>query len=329
MSGTLAPVLLLESVHAEARSMLEAACEVRLAARLDAGEVREAARGCGAIITRGMGRIPASVMEGQPALRCVARCGAGVDNIDVAVATRLGLPVVHAPDAGTQSVAEHALMLALAVLRRVSRWDRLVKAGQWGAREGWQGVELAGKTLGVVGTGRIGMRTATLGASMGMRVIAWNRTPRETGFEQRELDSLLAEADVVSLHVALSPETRQLIDARALARMKPTAILVNTARGALIDEQALATALAEGRLAGAGLDVLAEEPPPPDHPLFGFDSVVLTPHVAGLTDVAYRRMCVDTVAQVLRILRGEPPDPMQIANRHGLGRTAKSPGSDR
>jgi D-3-phosphoglycerate dehydrogenase len=298
--------------------MLEASCEVRDVTRLDAETVREEARGCGAILTRGRGQIPARVMEEQPALRCVARCGAGVDNIDVAAATRLGLPVVNAPDAGTQSVAEHALMLALAVLRQVARWDALVKAGQWSAREGWQGIELAGKTLGIVGAGRIGLRTAALGGAMGMRVLTWNRTPRETGFERRSLDELLAEADVVSLHVALTPETRHLIDAEALARMKPTAILVNTARGALIDEDALVAALSAGRLRGAGLDVLTREPPPPEHPLLALDSVVITPHVAGLTDVAYRRMCVETVTQVLRILAGERPDPLQIVNRAGL-----------
>jgi D-3-phosphoglycerate dehydrogenase / 2-oxoglutarate reductase len=312
-------VLLLESVHDDARALLEAVGGVRVAEALDAVSVRAAAEACGAIITRGMGRIPASVMEGQPALRCVARCGAGVDNIDVAAASRLGLPVVHAPDAGTQSVAEHALMLALAVARQTSRWDRAVKAGLWDSREGWQGVELAGKTLGVVGLGRIGTRTAMLGAALGMRVLAWSRTRRDSRFEHRELDALLAESDVVSLHVALTDETCGLIDAAALARMRPTAILVNTARGALIDETALVAALAARRLGGAGLDVLAQEPPRPDHPLFAFDNVIITPHVAGLTDVAYRRMCVETVTHVLRILRGEPPDPAHVANRIALG----------
>jgi D-3-phosphoglycerate dehydrogenase len=314
-------VLLLESVHPDARAMLAAAGAVRDAEALDAGAVRAAAEGCGAIITRGMGRIPASVMEGQPALRCVARCGAGVDNIDVDAASRLGLPVVHAPDAGTQSVAEHALMLAMAVARQTGRWDQAVKTGRWHTREGWQGLELAGKTLGVVGLGRIGTRTAMLGAALGMRVLAWSRTRRDERFEYRPLDALLAEADVVSLHVALTDETRGLIDAAALARMRPTSILVNTARGALIDEGALVDVLAARRLGGAGLDVLGQEPPPPDHPLFAFDNVILTPHIAGLTDVAYRRMCVETVTQVLRILHGDAPDPAHVANRAALGLT--------
>src|SRR5262249_12136213 len=152
-----------------------------------------------------------------------------------------------------------------------------------------------------------------------MRVLTWSRHRRDARFEHRELDALLAEADVISLHVALTDETRGLIDAKALARMRPTAILVNTARGALIDEEALVAALATGELGGAGLDVLAEEPPPPDHPLFAFDNVIVTPHVAGLTDVAYRRMCVETVTHVLRILRGEAPHPAHVANRAALG----------
>jgi phosphoglycerate dehydrogenase-like enzyme len=312
-------VLLLESVHPEALALLEAEVEIVLAGRLDAEGVREAAAGCAAVVTRGMGRIPALVLEATPTLRCVARCGAGVDNIDVATASRLGLPVVHAPDAGTRSVAEHALMLALAVARQTSHWDRAVKQGDWRTREGWQGVELAGKTLGVVGLGRIGRRAAELGAALGMEVVAWSRTPRQGPWRLLSLDDLLAASDVVSLHLALSEETRALLDGPRLARLRPTAILVNTARGALIDETALAEALRAGRLAGAGLDVLVQEPPPDDHPLLALANVIITPHVAGLTDVAYRRMCVETVTHVLRILRGEAPDPAHIANRAALG----------
>jgi len=312
-------VLLLETVHPEALALMEAAVEVRFAERVDADSVREAAAGCAAIITRGMGRIPASVLEGTPSLRCVARCGAGVDNIDVPAASRLGLPVVHAPDAGTRSVAEHALMLALAVARQTSRWDQAVKRGDWHTREGWQGVELAGKTLGVVGLGRIGRRAAELGAALGMEVVAWNRTERPSPWPLLALDSLLERSDVVSLHVALTDATRGLMNAERLARLRPATILVNTARGALIDEAALAEALASGRLAGAGLDVLVQEPPPDDHPLLALPNVILTPHVAGLTDVAYRRMCVETVTHVLRILDGQPPDPAHVANRTALG----------
>jgi phosphoglycerate dehydrogenase-like enzyme len=314
-------ILLLETIHPDALSLLEAESEVRRVERLDAEDVRAAAVGCAAIVTRGMGRIPAAVLEGTPALRCVARCGAGVDNIDVAAASRLGLPVVHAPEAGTRSVAEHALMLALAVARQVSRWDRAVKEGGWRTREGWQGVELAGKTLGVVGMGRIGRRAAEAGAALGMEVLGWNRTPREGPWELLPLDDLLSRSDVVSLHLALTDETRGLLDATRLGRMRPTAILVNTARGALIDETALAQALSQGRLAGAGLDVLCQEPPPADHPLLALPNVIVTPHVAGLTDVAYRRMCVETVTHVLRILRGEAPDPSHVANSAALGLT--------
>lgn len=314
-------VLLLESVHEDAQAMLEEAAEPARATALDAKTVAREATGCGAIITRGAGRIPAAVLEANRELRCVARCGVGLDNIDVATATRLGIPVVHAPDSSTQSVAEHALMLAFALSRQLGRVDRAVKEGRWDVRESYRGLELAGKTLGIVGLGRIGRRTAELGQALGLRVVAWSPRSGDERFTALPLEELLAASDVVSLHLALTPETRGLIDRERLARMKPGAILVNTARGALIDEPALAAALASGRLAGAGLDVLAQEPPPPDHPLLHLENVLITPHTAGLTDTAYRRMCVETVGQVLRILAGQEPDPGHVFNRAALQRS--------
>lgn len=307
-------VLQLESVHEDAQAMLEAAVQAVAASSLDVAAVAREAAGCAAIITRGTGRIPASVLDLNPSLKCVARCGVGLDNIDVAAATRLGIPVVHAPESSTQSVAEHALSLAFALARHLGRLDRVVKAGNWGIRDGFRAVELSGKTLGVVGLGRIGRRTAEMGQALGMRVVTWSPRSRDARFLTLPLEELLAAADVVSLHLALTPETRGLIGQEALGRMKPGAILVNTARGALIDEPALAGALASGRLAGAGLDVLTEEPPPPDHPLLRMENVLITPHSAGLTDTAYRRMCVETVEQVLRILNGEPPNPGNVFN---------------
>jgi D-3-phosphoglycerate dehydrogenase len=312
-------VLLLESVHEEAQARLEAVAEPVRASALDAATVAREAAGCAAIITRGAGRIPAVVLEASPQLRCVARCGVGLDNIDVEAAARLGIPVVHAPDSSTQSVAEHALTLLFALSRQVERVDRAVKAGHWSVREGFRGLELAGKMLGIVGLGRIGRRTAELAGALGMRVVTWSPRSRDERFPSVSLPELLATADAISLHLALTPETHGLIDREALARMKPGALLINTARGALIDETALAEALVSGHLCGAGLDVLMQEPPPPDHPLLRVENVIITPHTAGLTDTAYRRMCVETVEQVLRILAGERPNPANIFNRAALG----------
>ena len=307
-------ILLLETVHEEAQALMEAAAALLRATALDASTVAGEAAGCEAIITRGAGRVPDSVMEVNPQLRCVARCGVGLDNIDVAAASRLGIAVVHAPDSSTQSVAEHALAMIFALSRQLGRLDKAVKGGRWEVREGFSGIELAGKTLGIVGLGRIGRRVAEMGHALGMSVVTWSPRSQDARFPALPLEELLACANVLSLHLALTPDTRGLIDRAALQRMGPGAILVNTARGALIDEEALVEVLASGRLAGAGLDVLAQEPPPPDHPLLRLDNVLITPHTAGLTETAYRRMCVETCQQVVRILRGEEPDRRNVFN---------------
>src|SRR5262249_39371068 len=176
-----------------------------------------------------------------------------------------------------------------------------------------------GKTLGIVGLGRIGRRTAELAEALGLRVVTWSPRSRDERFPSVPLPELLATADAISLHLALTPETRGLIDREALAGVKPGALLINAARGALIDETALAEALVSGHLGGAGLDVLTQEPPPPDCPLLRLENVLITPHTAGLTDTAYRRMCVETVNQVLRILAGQEPDPDHLF-RTGAGK---------
>jgi D-3-phosphoglycerate dehydrogenase len=311
-------VLMLETVHEDAQALLNQAAQPVTASALDAETVAREAGGCGAILTRGTGRVPASVLEANPELLCVARCGVGLDNIDVAAATRLGIPVVHAPDSSTQSVAEHALSLAFALSRQLAHVDRAVKAGNWAVREGFRGLELAGKRMGIVGLGRIGRRTAALAQALGLSVVTWSPRSRDERYPFLALEQLLTTSDIVSLHLALTPETRGLIDREALGRMKPGAILINTARGALIDEAALAEALTSGRLTGAGLDVLTEEPPAPDHPLLGLGNVLITPHTAGITDVAFRRMCVETVEQVVRILTGQPPNPGNVFNHAAL-----------
>lgn len=307
-------ILLLETIHEEAQALLEAAVGPVSASALDEATVTSEARGCQAIITRGRGRIPALVMEARPELRCVARCGVGLDNIDVEAATRLGIAVVHAPDSCTQSVAEHAIALMFGLSRQLGRLDRAVKQGEWSARDSFRGLELAGKTLGIIGLGRIGRRTAELAQAIGMQVVTWSPHSRDDRFPAFALEELLRVSDVVSLHLALTPETRGLIDRNALRQLQPGALLVNTARGALIDESALVEALAGGHLGGAALDVLEQEPPAPDHPLLQLENVIITPHTAAITDTAYRRMCVETCEQVLHILNGEEPDPGHVNN---------------
>jgi D-3-phosphoglycerate dehydrogenase / 2-oxoglutarate reductase len=301
-------ILLLEKIHDDAVRLLESVAETRLVPRLDESTVAQEASNAAAIITRGRGRIPRSTLEAGAMLKCVARCGAGTDNIDVATATARGLPVIFSPEGTRYAVAEHALMLAMAVGRRLVRLDREVKAGNWEVRN-VIGIasELYGKQLGIVGLGRIGSRIGELGSAFGMSVCYWSAHSSDERFERVELEQLFRESDVISISLALTPQTRGLVNAKLIGLMKPTAILINTARGEVLDEDAIVAALVEGRIAGAGIDVMSEEPPRPDHPLFGFDNVVITPHIATITDVAYRRMCVEVAEQVIETVKGGKP----------------------
>lgn len=308
-------ILLLEPIHAEAVALLQTAGDVCQRENLTPAEVVEAFRFADAVLTRGRGRMPRAALEAGERLKCVARCGAGTDNIDVAAATELGLPVFYSPDGTLRSVAEHALLLMLAVNRQVVLLDNAVKAGNWEVRNQLAiGRELYGKTLGVLGLGRIGQRTAELGAAFGMDVIYWSQRSRDARFRYVEVETLFAQSDVLAVSLSLNDGTRQFVNAARLALLKPSAILINTGRGEMVDEAALVAALREKRLAGAGLDVLAQEPPPADHPLFQFDNVVITPHIATITDVAYRQMCVEVAEQVVRVLRGDAPDPRYLRN---------------
>ena len=227
---------------------------------------------------------PREVLEACPSLRLLSVWGTGVDHVDLAAAEELGITVANTPGYGAPYVSEHALALALAVSRQVVQNDRRIREGGWAA--GFID-ELYGKTLGVVGTGAIGRRMVQLGQGIGMNVVAWtfNPTPEranEYGVEFLELDELLRRSDVVSLHVALTPESQGMIGREQLALMKPTAILVNAARGAVVDESALVEALQEGAIGGAGLDVFEVEPLPPGHPLTALDNVVLAPHAGSM-----------------------------------------------
>ncbi len=249
----------------------------------------------------------------------MARCGVGVDNIDVAAATERGIPVVYAPGSTTTAVAEHAMMLMLAASRRLCTLNAAVHAGNWAIRNGWTSVELAGKTLGIVGLGDIGQRVATLATAFGMQVAYWSRSSRDEGLQYLPLDELLAQSDVVSLHVGLNAETRHLIGADTLARLKPGAILVNTARGGVIDQAALAAALDSGQVGFFATDVLETQPPAAADPLLGHERVLVTPHVAALTDATFRHICVRSASNVLAILRGEEPEREAVYNRERVG----------
>lgn len=305
-------ILLLETIHPEAQALLESYDRVRLALTAEAAREAVEQEQVVAIVTRGRGQITAGLIAACPALRAVARCGVGLDNIDSAAAAARGVAVVYAPGSTTHAVAEHTLMLMLAAARRLVAAAVAVRSQGWEFRNGYQGYDLAGRTLGIVGMGAIGQRVAWMAEGLGMKVIYWSRRRRSAEHTYVELPELLGSADVISLHVELTQETTHLIGERELALLKPEAILINTSRGAVVDQRAVAAALRAGRLSAFAADVLEREPPAPDEPLLDDERVIVTPHIAALTDTTYRAMCLRTAANLLAVLRGEQPEAASL-----------------
>lgn len=259
-------------------------------------------------------RIDAEVLDAAPRLKVISTYAVGTDNIDVAAATERGICVCNTPGILTDATADTAWALLLAASRRVVEGDRMVRSGEW---RSWGpqlllGQPFAGRTLGILGMGRIGQAVARRGTGFGMRILYHNRRPdpeaeAALGARYVDLETLLRESDFLSIHTPLTPETRGLIDRDALDRMKPTAVLVNTARGPVVDEAALADALRDGRLFAAGLDVFDREPIGADHPLCGLRNVVLLPHL-GSADVATREEMARVAAvAILDVMAGRLP----------------------
>ena len=250
------------------------------------------------------------VLAGLPKLRVISRNGVGYDRIDVPAATRHGVAVTITPEGNHQAVAEHALALLLAVTRSIARSSAETRTGQW--RRQNVHIPLRGKTLGIVGLGRIGRSVAVRAEAFGVKLIACEKYPdaefvKRHNIELVDLDTLLSRADFVSLHTPMGPETQDLINRETLARMKPGSVLINTARGGLVNEADLLAALQSGHLAGAGLDVLQCEPPPADHPLLRLDNVVVTPHVSSLDTQAIIDMSVAAAQNLVDLFAGRTP----------------------
>ena len=262
-----------------------------------------------AIVASGGLRCDGALMDRAPRLRVISRTGIGVDRVAIEEATARRIAVCNLPDGPTVSTAEHALALLLATAKRVRAAERAAREARPNYADEHDAIELAGLTLGLVGQGRIGTRMARYAQALGMRVLAYDPyAPAAPGVEPTAtLDELLAASDVVSLHAPLTPETHHLLDAAAIARMKRGAILVNAARGGLVDEGALLDALDREHVAGAGLDVFDPEPPDPGNPLLAHDRVVATPHVASSTEACRDRLLRGAIAQALQVLRGERP----------------------
>ena len=299
----------LSGSRAEARLRELGEVEIHTAKAGSAEELFRRVEGADVVVNiRAYSRFDRGFFSRAKGLRHLSIWGTGTDNVDLEAARAAGVTVTNTPGVAAASVAEHAIALMLAVARRIPLHDAAVRRGEW-PRGGM--VQLRGKTLGLVGLGAIGRETARLAKGLGMKILAWTFHPDPAfaagaGLEWAELDDLYARADVLSLHVRLSPETRGMVGEAAFARMKPGAILVNTARGPVVDEGALLEALASGRLGGAGLDVFEAEPLPAGHPLTKLPQVVLSPHNAGITPEVTEAGLLLAAENVAAFLAGKP-----------------------
>ena len=290
-------------------------------------EFLDAAKDCDALLNTYAGPITADVMSKMPKCRIIARYGIGVDTIDLDAATQSGIIVTNNPTYCIEEVAEHTMALLLSCARKVALYDRLVRAGRWEVPPGKPMFRLVGRTLGLVGFGNIARAVAARAAAFGMRVLYHDPFVQEGQFpvpgEKKELFEMLREADFVSLHPPLLPETRGMMNDEAFARMKPTAFLVNCSRGPIVDTRALVRALDAGRIAGCALDTTDPEPLPDPHPLRGRENVTLTPHAAWYSEQAMVGLQSGAPSEVRRVLTGEWPvnvvnKAVRARNRAGL-----------
>ena len=257
--------------------------------------------------------LPESVIAASPRLRVVGRYGVGTDNIDVDACTRRDIPVTYVPDYAIEDVADHAMALLMALSRKIVALDRVTKDGRWEIKPARPIHRLRGRTLGILGYGRIGHALALRAIPHGFKILVYDPyitagRVADIGAELVSKERLIAESDAISVHAPLTPETRHSVGEAELRAMKPEAYLINTARGPLIDEYALARALAEGWIAGAGIDVLEAEPPPDDHPLIPLPNAIVTPHAAFLSEESVLELERRAALAVVRVLQGRMPE---------------------
>ncbi len=302
-------ILVSDPIAKEGIAVLEAQADVDVRPGLRPEQLIDVVGGYDALVVRSETKVTAPIVEAAERLRVIGRAGAGVDNIDIEAATRRGIVVVNAPTAVTAAASEHTIALMLALARHVPPANQSLKAGEW-QRSRFLGVEVRGKLLGLIGLGNIGAEVAHLAQGLRMEVVGFDPFvaadyASKLGIRLIGLDELLKTADFISVHVPLLPSTRGLIGARELSLVKPTARLINCARGGLVDEHALCVALEEGRLAGAAVDVFAQEPPI-GSPLLKCSSVIATPHLGASTEEAQVLAAVEVARQVLAVLAYQP-----------------------
>jgi D-3-phosphoglycerate dehydrogenase / 2-oxoglutarate reductase len=320
----MAKVLIIQPFHANGMALLEARddVDVEIVDGRSEAELADKIRDADAATIR-TAPLPASVIGQAKHLKVVSRHGVGYDNIDVAALTAHGIPLAIAADANATAVAEHTLFFMLALAKQALRHDRAVRENQWEIRNRFETVDLMGRRVLILGFGRIGREVAKRCAAFDMQVTVYDPYVQANVIEAAgyrsvpDFAAVLPETDVLSVHMPLAAESRHLIGSAELAALPDHALVINCARGGIIDEDALHTALTSGTIAGAGIDVFEQEPPPENHPLFGLDNVLLSPHTAGMSQEAAIRMAISTARNALAGIDGTL-DPSMVVNREVL-----------
>ncbi|RVA46864.1 hydroxyacid dehydrogenase [Mesorhizobium sp. M7A.F.Ca.US.001.01.1.1] len=306
----MARILTTHPLHPRASAMLSGAGELVVASAIDPATLAAEAKDADIVIVRAP--LPPQLFDGARLLRAAIRHGAGLDMIPMEAATAAGVLVANVPAVNARSVAEHVMFAALALLRNFRAVDRDLRTKGWlaGREHANSNIELAGKTIGIVGLGAVGQAVGHIAAhGFDLKVVATTRSmqpaPDKVGF--LSIDALVEQSDIIVLCCPLTPETRGLINRERIARMKPQALLINVSRGPVIDDDALIEALQKRRIGGAALDVFSTQPLPSNHPYFGFDNVIITPHMAGITEESMMRMGVGAAGEALLVLAGKLP----------------------
>ncbi len=319
-------ILMLTKMNQAGMSRLHEAGEVRMASSLEPAILHREVAEADALVIRTAGVVDAALLDAAPRLKVVGRHGVGYDHVDIAAATERGIQVVYTPGANTESVAEHTIAMMIGLSKQFPQQMRALVEARYDDRTKLTGRDILGRSLGIIGFGRIGRRLGEIAyQAFGMRVMYNDivaippEAEARAGARWGSFEEVLRTCEYVTLHVPLDASTRRMVDRAAIALMRPDSILINTCRGPVVEESAVAEALDEGRLFGYGADVFEQEPPPADHPLIGrTDNVLLTPHSAAQTGESLVNMASGVAMDVVRVLRGEPPqnpvnDPREVA----------------
>jgi len=312
-------ILLLETIEEESFELLSQDLNIQLYRAWEGMPSPADMKKMDAVITRGIGQVNLALYDACPNLKVAARCGVGLDNVDVKEATKRGIKVINAPGSNASTVAEHTISLMLTIQRNLFEALSEVKKGNWASRSNFKSDELSGKTLGILGLGNIGLKVANIASAFGMKVIYWSPSEKNVPYDLVDKETLFQRADIISLHLPSNEETNGMINKEVFNLMRPGAILINTARGPFVEKEALLNALDTGKLAGYAADVPFSPPPTADDALISHPKAFITAHVSSLTATTYKNMCLSTVKNVLAVLRGNTPSHGCIFNTSALG----------